>query len=1139
MNKYLMVLCLLVLCTPQSPRYVKGDSSTSSSTSNIIFTSLYQTGNSSTYILEFNFETLEMTFTETDPYLETVTDTLQVSNDYVDLLTSSETTDSYYYTRYFFQNNSIETLYQMEAASMDLFVFLSNSVNEFYNSNDNNVTIIGFGMDGRLSVANWNLDSEIADFGHFAFPSYQVDGNGGPPSFAINNQKNQIAAYFQLENSDGLGSKPVFIGFESSSNHTSSVYTFQSTAIDYKHDEVYPFYANDGQLYLIAGDYYNTNTMYLYSVQLNQQSPQVNLKLIYTVPIIVYHGGTPAVLSQDQQTLLFFGYNNASDYQFVNYNLNTGSDSFVEMNFKLSKQLLGHSKDVRSICILPDGRIITGSRDHSIIAWDSLNNYSKVILHGHSHFVGAVTALSSNMLLPERIFASGGNDKIICVWEKSAVPKAPKSTTSNNNNNNNNSTVSEQEVIEGGSPSLTLIGHSDSISTLGSTQEGQILSGSWDKTIKIWEGNECVSTLTGHEAAVWSVLSLPNGDIVSASADKTIKIWRKDANNAKVWKVYKTLTEHKDCVRGLALVPELGFLSCANDGLLMVWTFEGELIHELRDQTGQSSFVYQVAVVPGVGFASVGEDRTLRIWKDSECIQTITHPSGVWCVAVHPNGDLVTGCADGVARVWTRAPSRFADPDTVQAFEDQLGAQTIQSDNVGDIKLNELPDLTALEQPGKKDGELKVVKNGKTAEAHQWSSTELKWVKIGEVVDSNASKSSNRGVLQGKEYDYIFDIDVNDGTPFKLGYNIGENPYEVAQNFLLSNDLNQEFLDQVAQFIIKNTNQQNMVFPATPIVNSGDPFTGANRYIPGGGSGSVPPLITTHTAQKPSGSTEPTKFIPQGTYSYFETPHSDAVITKVIEFNSQLKTNEQYSKFALDDDEREIELVKGILSKLKDTSRYHSSSFSDEQYKVVFKMLKWPEDKVFAILEIVRLLVLHPSASKTFEQFIQQNSTNVHTNLIQSLLQIPSNVATIQTNQQLLCKIFSNMMRHDSLRNVIYNHMPTLTERFSSLYSQNSTNKTFSLSYITLLLNFSILAQYQKPHGQIIKQLIKHLESVIMTETEKDLLFRGACALGTLLITFRDEKLSNYSDLEKKLSPSLFDNNQKDSITLLFNLARQ
>lgn len=38
----------------------------------------------------------------------------------------------------------------------------------------------------------------------------------------------------------------------------------------------------------------------------------------------------------------------------------------------------------------------------------------------------------------------------------------------------------------------------------------------------------------------------------------------------------------------------------------------------------------------------------------------------VWAVAFLSDGDLVTACSDGVARVWSTDPSRAADPQVLQ-----------------------------------------------------------------------------------------------------------------------------------------------------------------------------------------------------------------------------------------------------------------------------------------------------------------------------------------------------------------------------------------------------------------------------------------------------------------------------------------
>lgn len=53
----------------------------------------------------------------------------------------------------------------------------------------------------------------------------------------------------------------------------------------------------------------------------------------------------------------------------------------------------------------------------------------------------------------------------------------------------------------------------------------------------------------------------------------------------------------------------------------------------------------------------------------------------------------------------------------------------------------------------------------------------------------------------------MFSVDISDSMPsLKLPYNKGEDPWSAAQAFIHKHSLPQAYLDEVAQFIIKNSN---------------------------------------------------------------------------------------------------------------------------------------------------------------------------------------------------------------------------------------------------------------------------------------------------------------------------------------------
>ena len=97
-----------------------------------------------------------------------------------------------------------------------------------------------------------------------------------------------------------------------------------------------------------------------------------------------------------------------------------------------------------------------------------------------------------------------------------------------------------------------------------------IVSGSWDKTLRVWElrTGRCLNTLQGHTSLVNSVAVSPDGrHIVSGSVDKTLRVWELGTGRCLT-----TLQGHTDGVNSVAVSPDgRHIVSGSGDETLRVW----------------------------------------------------------------------------------------------------------------------------------------------------------------------------------------------------------------------------------------------------------------------------------------------------------------------------------------------------------------------------------------------------------------------------------------------------------------------------------------------------------------------------------------------------------------------------------------
>ncbi|CDO96005.1 unnamed protein product [Kluyveromyces dobzhanskii CBS 2104] len=448
--------------------------------------------------------------------------------------------------------------------------------------------------------------------------------------------------------------------------------------------------------------------------------------------------------------------------------------------YQLSAELRGHTQDVKTVVSLNTTQVASASRDGTIRVWtlSEGGDWEGSIVYSSDKYVNSLAYDSEQGIL----FCSGQENIIYGV--------SPVLTL-------------------GQEPVYTLIGHTSNVCALSGGYEW-LVSSSWDKSAKVWHKGTVKWELKGHTASVWDAKFLADGSVLTASADTTVKLWK----DGKLQRTFDKL--HRDVVRNICVLDDgKHFISCSNDGTLKLSNLEGHVLHEF---VGHESFVYTVKQLPSGDIVSCGEDRSVRIWNlDGTAKQVITLPAiSIWTVDVLPSGDIVVGSSDRTIRIFTESKERLASAEEIASLEKKVEESAVNAQTMG-FDESKLKPYTALQQPGQKEGQIIVVKNASgVIEAHQYS--DGAWKKVGDVVSS--AGSDNKVEYEGISYDFVFDVDIEDGCPpLKLPVNANDNPYDVADKFILKHELPTSYKENIVQFIVTNTKSTTLDQPSAVPAN--------------------------------------------------------------------------------------------------------------------------------------------------------------------------------------------------------------------------------------------------------------------------------------------------------------------------------
>ena len=200
-------------------------------------------------------------------------------------------------------------------------------------------------------------------------------------------------------------------------------------------------------------------------------------------------------------------------------------------------------------------------------------------------------------------------------------------------------------------PIKTLQEHTGDVWTLKMLPYDQLASGSFDKTIKIWDLNnfQCVGNLIGHKAEVRCVELLPNGLLASGSIDSAIKIW-----DLRTFTCKKTLDDHVGSVQGLLPLSFNRLASVSGDKTVKIWDLNN--FKCVKTLEGHSSHIWSIELLSDGLFATSSADCTIKIWDlDSYgCVRTLKgHAENVTTLQFSPHkNNLFSGSWDNTIKIW-------------------------------------------------------------------------------------------------------------------------------------------------------------------------------------------------------------------------------------------------------------------------------------------------------------------------------------------------------------------------------------------------------------------------------------------------------------------------------------------------------
>lgn len=271
----------------------------------------------------------------------------------------------------------------------------------------------------------------------------------------------------------------------------------------------------------------------------------------------------------------------------------------------------GHTSPIKAVAWISlnndTASFVSASQDQTAIVWDwNFMENSVDCIHvcrGHERGLEAVSVNYDKTLM-----ATGAWDTMLKIW-----------STATQDENEDGESTSKRSKSEHGKirvPRRTMKGHKEVISGIVWSDKTEIITSSWDHTMKLWDSElgGIKHEIAGNKSFFDIDYSPLSNAVLAASADKHVRLYDPRSTEGTVVKtMFTSHTQWVQCVRWSTIDQNL-FLSGAYDNEMKLWDTRSPKA-PLFDLSGHEDKVLCCDWSNPKFMVSGGADNTVRIFK--------------------------------------------------------------------------------------------------------------------------------------------------------------------------------------------------------------------------------------------------------------------------------------------------------------------------------------------------------------------------------------------------------------------------------------------------------------------------------------------------------------------------------------------